>query len=121
MNIAGGIGSRRNFGIKRLGQTPIHDQNFPEFSHHDVLWLQIPMQNMVSVCERNGIADLLKDPQTLGYTSELISILVEPAALHQLHGVEDAAIHQSADIVHRNNSRMFELCDYFCLAQQVCT
>jgi hypothetical protein len=41
----------RNIVIQELGHAPIHDQHFPEWSHHDVLRLQVTMKYVMSVCE----------------------------------------------------------------------
>ena len=79
------------------------------------------MQNLMGVRECNRFTDFLKCSQTFGKASEFIAALVESPALHQLHGVEDAAIGQRADVVHRDNSRMLKLSDYFRLAQQAGT
>ena len=76
------------------------------------------MQDLMSVRECNGFADFLKRSQTFGKASQFIAALVEPPSLHQLHGVENAAIGQCTDVVYGDNSRMLELGDDFRLAQQ---
>jgi hypothetical protein len=45
-------------------------------------------------------------------------MLVESSALHQLHGVEHAAIGQSTDVMHRDDAGMLQLGNDFRLAQQ---
>jgi hypothetical protein len=63
-----------------------------------------------------SLADLLKDPQHIGQRSRTGGGLIESRALHELHRVKDATVIKRADIVYRDDTRVFEQRDYTSLA-----
>ena len=112
LQLGGGLQQRLG-RADHFGQTPIHDQDLAVGPDHEVARLEIAMHHATAVGEGHGVADLeeqLDDFETvLGRTGAPSQPVGEDDALDPFHGVEDRAVGQHADVVHRHHARVFEL------------
>ncbi len=109
--VAGPAGQGRRFGIRfrdPLGHAPVHHQRLAERADHDVCRLEIPVDEPLRVGERHGSAHLLEEPQKGGSRKTPFAPFVQTLPAHQFHRVEDPAVRQPADVVHRHDVRMLE-------------
>src|SRR5260370_438616 len=70
------------------------------------------MQHTAAVRERERLADLLDEPQALGYRAMPVEIAIEPRAFDELHGVERATVGKRARFVDGHDGGMLQVRDY---------
>src|SRR5216683_4956917 len=66
------------------------------------------MQHAAGVGESHRVANAEEETQTVRERMDGFDVLVEALAFHKLHGVEDAAIGERADVVDGNDAGMLE-------------
>ena len=94
--------------VRDAREAPVHHQHFAEVAEHDVLGLQIAMDDAVGVGERHRVGDAQQDAQVL-VERLLLEHLVPGRALHALHRVEERAGVVGAEVVDRHDVRVVEL------------
>ena len=93
---------------QRLGNPPVHHHDLAERSDHDVVRLQIPVQDASRVSERHRLADTFEDLQPLGEIAMMADVFRQCPAVDSLHDVEQPAVGQPADVVDGHDAGMFE-------------
>src|SRR5262249_41659688 len=93
-------------GGENLRKAPVHDQNFAERADHDVGRLEIAVKHAAGVRESDGVADPKEYAKTIGDGSDGSKVLVEALTLDEFHGVEDATVGESADVMNGNDAGM---------------
>jgi hypothetical protein len=99
-------------------QSPVQHNGFTVFAQHDVVGLQVAVNNAPGVCVGDRIADIQKNTEQAAFSQRvfvpgLLRLVVltdglrERFAPHQFHRVERPAL--MADLIHRHNPRMLEL------------
>ncbi len=66
------------------------------------------MHDAARVRVRDGLADTLEDAQSLRQVDVVVRDGIEASAVHELHGVERAAVGQRAGVVDRHDARVLE-------------
>src|SRR5690349_11778912 len=66
------------------------------------------MQDSVRVGECYGITNTKEKSEALSGGGDRFNVLVEPLSLDKLHGVEDAPVGESSDVVNGHDARMLE-------------
>src|SRR5882724_4749335 len=69
------------------------------------------MQDSAGVREGYRVAHAQEQAQTVGHRVDRLNVFVETLAFDEFHGVEDATVLQRADVVYRDDSRVFETCE----------
>lgn len=105
--------------VHDLGQAPVHHQNFAVLPDHDVLGLQVPVEDATGVRKGHRVADLEEDGQQCpervlchGYRLaglKALDDLAQRGPAHEFHGVEEPALCVHAELVDRHNPRVLEL------------
>src|SRR5713226_3524754 len=108
----------RNLSAQNFGEAPVHHQDFTEGADHNVCGLQIAVQHAARVRERHGVANAEKNAQTVRDGCDRLDILVEPPALDEFHGVENAAVRERSHVVDRHDAGMLERREHAGLANQ---
>ncbi len=112
--------SRRRVGCRigcHLGDTPIQDQHFAERPDHDILRLEIAVDDPVGMSERDRLADALEDSEPLGKARGGVEVFIQSSPFDPLHDVVHAAIGERADVVHGNDAGVFQAGDDAGLAE----
>ena len=90
------------------GQAPVHEHHFAVFPQHDVLRLQVAVNDAAAVGEGDGIADPQQDVQV--FLEGLVPNGVRPrTALEFLHGIEQMAGFIHAQVVNGDDVGMIQL------------
>ena len=96
------------FVLHRVRQTPVHDEDFAEFTKHGVFRLQVTMNDTSGMSKRDGIRAAHQDVEI--FRNRFVFDDVQPGcALDFLHRVKQRLILGRTDIVNRNDVRMIEL------------
>lgn len=101
---------RTGFVGKSLGQSPVHDLDFPKRAHHDVAGFQVAMDHALAVGESDRLTYL---PEGRQPARPLVGRIATPCeqrgqrvAMDELHGDERRAVAEPPDVVDRNDRRM---------------
>ncbi len=90
------------------GQAPVHEHHFAVFPQHDVLRLQVAVNDAAAMGKGDGIADPQQDVQV--FLEGLVPDGVRPRpALEFLHGIEQMAGLIHAQVVNGNDVGMIQL------------
>ncbi len=102
-----------------LGEPPVHDLDLAVGADHDVLGLEVAVDDAALVCEEDRAGDLdehLEEPEEreLAHGLRLARPhiphdLGERSPADELHREEEAPLVVEADLVDRNDSRVLEL------------
>ena len=102
-----------------LGEPPVHDEDLAVRADHDILGLEIAMDDPLRMRERHGVADLLEDRHQRAervLLDHLLALVPQPAqhfvegdALDVLHRVEGLAVFIDAEFVNGHDIRVIEL------------
>ena len=119
---AGGNGDfvADRFDVHHFGQAPVQDKRFAKRSDHHVQWLEVSMQDTSIVSKRHRVADVDKVGNEFakrqcpfgavpGELMESLDLFFHRLAADEFHRVERRSVFLIADIVNRNDARVFEL------------
>jgi hypothetical protein len=79
---------------------------------------EITMEHSARVCETNCFAGAKKGAQSIRSRGKRLDVFTERLAVDKFHRVKDTTIGQRADIVHRNDSGVFQQREHARLAHQ---
>ena len=107
---------RRRGGVRRVGSdrppnprdAPVEHQHFAELPDHDVLGLQIAMDDAERMGEGHGFTDAEEHRQALVHVGDPGQPSIETLAAHPLHRVEQTAVGELTEVVDRDDAGMFE-------------
>ena len=113
----GALGRRRRFraGLSRqyLAEPPVEQQDFAVRPDHHVRRLEVAVDHVAAVGERDRLRDRLEDPDHAPELRARIGALRqrvgERAALDELHGEERSRVVPLAQLVHRDDAGVLEL------------
>ena len=102
-------GARRLGGsAQSLRQPPVHHEDLSERADHDVLGLEVAMQDAAVVRERDRLDDALKDAEPLGEGRLGCGERVETRPFDEFHRVEDPAVGKPPDVVNGRDAGVLE-------------
>ena len=103
--------------FRGLCKSPVHHQDFPELTQHDVFRLQVAVHNPACVSKPDGVSNTHQNVEILDHRL-LLNHLEPGCPLDFLHGIEECTLRVGTDIVNRNNVRVIEVACHHCFGKE---
>ena len=119
----GGFVAAQVLGVLGLGQAPVEYDGLAELADHDVLGLDVAVDDAAAVRVRDGVAEVGVVADELHARAQAVAFDGlqrggEVAAAHDLHRVVEGAVGAGAELVHGHDVGVLELAGEARLAQE---
>ena len=105
------LGCAKRGRARNAFDSPVHDIHLAKRAHHDVLRLEVTMNDVAVVSKGEDLGHASNHAKPIGERRWPASVAVKPFARDQFHRVVKAPVGQSTRFINRNNGGMFQVCD----------